>query len=142
LHESPAAIRRGLGLPNHRRPRLDQGHYRHSPCPRCDEPPPLRTVLAPEVQLITRRRWCTDQLVDFHLVVETIDATGWRTVARFSMAHSNFHLVKYSWDPRRKVYVRFGLIDQVEHVSEAYRVATRYAYSRLQELLEDWRGTR
>jgi hypothetical protein len=58
------------------------------------------------------------------------------------VAHSNFHLVKYSSDSRREVYWVFGVIDEVEQVSEAYRAATRYAYSRLQELLEDWRATR
>jgi hypothetical protein len=129
-------------LVNRRRPRLDQGLYKHTPCPQCDEQRPMRTVLAPDVQLIARRRWCNDQLVDFHLVIETIDATGSRTVARFSVAHSNFHLVKYSSDSRREVYWVFGVIDEVDQVSEAYRAATRYAYSRLQELLEDWRATR
>ena len=124
------------------RVRLTEGSFKHAPCQQCVEPAPTRTVLAPDVQLILRRRWCGDSLVDFHLVVETADATGWRTVARFSMAHSNFHLVQYSWDPRRKTVKPPGLIDQVDHVDEAYRSATTFAYSRLQELLQNWRARR
>lgn len=123
-----------------RRVRLDEGQFKHTACPQCVEPPPTRTVLVPDVQLISRRRWCNDQLVDFHLVVETVDATGWRPVARFSMAHSNFHLNQYSWDPRRKTVKVIGLIDQVEQVDEAYRKAVTIAYSRLQELLQNWRA--
>jgi hypothetical protein len=57
------------------------------------------------------------RVVDFHLVIETIDATGSRTVARFSVAHSNFHLVKYSSDSRREVYWVFGVIDEVERAA-------------------------
>jgi hypothetical protein len=127
-------------LANSRKVRLDQGQYKHSPCPQCVEPPPTRTVLAPDVQLILRRRWCDEQLVDFHLVVEASDPTGWRTVARFSMAHSNFHFVQYSWNPRRKTYTVFGPVDRVEQVTEAYQIATRFAYSQLQELLQNWRA--
>ena len=123
-----------------RRVRLDQGQYKHSPCPQCIEPAPTRTVLTPEIQLILRRRWCSDQLVDFQLVIQTIDPTGWRTVARFSMAHSNFHVVQHSWDPRREHYTVIGLIDRVEQVTEAYQIATKFAYSRLQEMLQTWRA--
>ena len=127
-------------MANSRRVRLDEGQFKHSPCDQCLEPPPTRTVLAPDVQLILRRRWCKSQLVDFHLVIQTADATGWRPVARFSMAHSNFHLNQYSWDPRRKTVKVIGLIDRVEQVEEAYREATTIAYSRLRELLQNWRA--
>ena len=66
-----------------RRLRLEQGECKHSPCPSCNEPLTTRTALAPDVQLILRRRWCPDELVDFHLVIQTSDTTGWRDVARF-----------------------------------------------------------
>jgi hypothetical protein len=123
-----------------RKVRLEQGKYKHSPCPTCNEPAPTRTVLASDVQLILRRRWCGDALVDFQLVLQTNDATGWRPVARFSMAHSNFHLVRTSWDPRRRVVEVIGLIDRQEQVEEAYRIAIEHAYSRIEELLRDWRA--
>lgn len=120
--------------------RLEEGRYRHSPCRACVAPLPTRTVLLPDVQLITRRRWCNDGLVDFHLVVQTSDAAGWRDVARFSIGHSNFHVVQLSWNPRRRTVKVLGLIDRQDQVEEAYRIAVRHAYSDLEALLRNWRA--
>jgi hypothetical protein len=120
--------------------RLDEGRYKHSPCPTCNEPPATRTVLTPDVQLILRRRWCAGRLVDFHLVIQSIDATGWRDVVRFSLAHSNFHRVQLSWNPKRRQDHVFGPIDRHEQVDEAYRIAIRLAYSELETYLRNWRA--
>lgn len=94
-----------------------------------------------DVQLISRRRWCGGELVDFGLIIQTVDPTGWRDVARFSVAHSNFHLIQYSWDPRKMRVTVVSLIDSQDQVREAYEMAVKLAYSDLETLLANWRSS-
>ena len=71
------------------------------------------------------------------LQIET--ETGWHNVARWSVAHANFHVYQWSWRGGRHVRHEYGPLEEVADIARAYQQAVRDAYPQVETLIGDWR---
>ncbi|MGH3628184.1 MAG: DUF7718 family protein [Sciscionella sp.] len=118
---------------------MAEGAFSHPPCPQCEQPPARREYLDPTTRWVVRLRHCEDHLVDFAVVLQMNTAMGWRDVTRFSVAHSNFHQYRYSWNTRYNHRRELGLLNTVEDVEQAYTQVTNWAYTQVEQFVSDWR---
>ncbi|MPZ67358.1 MAG: hypothetical protein GEU83_18260 [Pseudonocardiaceae bacterium] len=119
--------------------RLEEGSYSHPWCEQC-EPTGFKSYLDSDTRWVTRMRHCQGNLVDFSLLLQVNWAGHWRFVTRFSVAHANFHQIRWFRDtpPDQQQRRTHFLLDTREQIDSAYQQAVDRSYPGTAGYIHAW----
>lgn len=121
-----------------KRPRLEEGSFSHPKCASCIVRPATKIAILVDARWVIRQQLCDGGLVDFSFALQLERPESWRDVARWSVAHGNYHTYRYRWDNPRGLRMSFGLVNGPEDITKAYHHALQHAYPHTEKWLDLW----